>query len=154
MDTGLDENKTELGVCQGNKKKSSIWQFARDIKRPQRTLVVPVALEVLSDGDSLLDQVVKIFRNGRGESVGLEDPENLVSSNALDLGNSVGIPEDNTDLRWGETLTGELEDVVGDLVGGQFQPTGSRSLVGQSRPGDTFVGVVHSSHFELELSKR
>ena len=45
VDTGLDENHAELGV-----------------------LVTAVALEVLADGDGLLDEVVEVLGDGRGEA--------------------------------------------------------------------------------------
>ena len=45
MDTGLDQDQTELGV-----------------------LVFPVDLEVLANSNSLLHEVPKVFRNGRSES--------------------------------------------------------------------------------------
>lgn len=45
MDTGLDENETELGV-----------------------LVLAVALKVLADGNSLLDEVVQILGELGGEA--------------------------------------------------------------------------------------
>jgi len=57
----------------------------------------------------------------------------------------VRIPKDDTDLRGGQTLPGELEDVVADLLRGGLEPRGSGSLVGQSRGGDTFSGGVHST---------
>jgi hypothetical protein len=50
VDTRLDQNQAELGV-----------------------LVVTVALEVLADGDGLLDEVVQVLRELGSESVGLED---------------------------------------------------------------------------------
>lgn len=45
VDTGLDENETELAI-----------------------LVLAVALKVLADGDSLLDEEVKVLRDLRGEA--------------------------------------------------------------------------------------
>lgn len=45
MDTGLDENETELAI-----------------------LVLAVALKVLADGDGLLDEEVKVLRDLRGEA--------------------------------------------------------------------------------------
>lgn len=68
-------------------------------------------------------------------TVGLEDTEDLVSGHALDLGNTVGITEDDTDLGRGETLAGELEDVVRDLIGGDLEPAGRGALVGERRSG-------------------
>lgn len=75
VNSALNENETELGV-----------------------LVLSVALQVLSDGDSLLDQHVEILRDGRSESGLLEDSDNLVTSDTLDLSHTVGITENDTDL--------------------------------------------------------
>lgn len=70
MDTGLDENETELCVS-----------------------ILAVPLQVLADGNGLLDQVVQVLWDLWGETVGLEDTENLVTSDVLDLGNTVLVPE-------------------------------------------------------------
>jgi hypothetical protein len=51
-------------------------------------------------------------------TVGLEDSENLVSGNALDLGDTVRVTENDTDLGWGKTSSGKLEDLVGNLLWG------------------------------------
>lgn len=44
------------------------------------------------------------------------------TSNHLDLGNSVRISEDDTDLRWSSTLLRKLADLVNDLLGGGLEP--------------------------------
>lgn len=75
VDTGFDQNQTELGV-----------------------LVLAVALKMLAHGDSLLDEHVKILRDGRGEAVLLKDTKDLAASDRLDLGNAVLISQDDTDL--------------------------------------------------------
>jgi hypothetical protein len=89
VDTGLDQNEAELGV-----------------------LVAPVALEVLADGDGLLDEAVEVLRELRGEAVLLEETEDLGAGDRLDLRDAVGITEDHADLGRGEALLGELADVV------------------------------------------
>jgi len=104
VDTRLDENQSELGV-----------------------LVLSVSLKMLADSDGLLDQHVQILRDLWGEAVGFEDSENLVTSNHLNLGDTVRISEDDTDLRWSSTLLCELADLVDDLLGGGLQPRRSSS---------------------------
>jgi len=99
VDTGLDENETELGV-----------------------LVLSVALEMLADSNGLLDQHVEILWDFWCEAIGLEDSKNLVTSNHLDLGNTVRISQDDTDLRWSSTLLRKLADLVNDLLGGSLEP--------------------------------
>jgi hypothetical protein len=38
----------------------------------------------------------------------------------------VGVTEDNTDLRGGRTLTGKLDDLLDDLIGGSLEPIRGR----------------------------
>ena len=99
MDLALDQNKTELAI-----------------------LVLPVLLKMLADVDCLLDELVQILRKIGAESVGLEDTDDFVSSHVLGLGNSVGITEDDANLRGGQTLLGELADLVDNLSGGGLEP--------------------------------
>jgi len=53
---------------------------------------------MLPDVDSLLDEVVKILGNFGGETVLLQDSEDLASGDALNLRDSVVVSEDDTDL--------------------------------------------------------
>jgi hypothetical protein len=55
-------------------------------------------------------------------TVSLQDPEDLVSGNEFDLGDTVRVSEDDTDLRRRKTSPGELEDLVRDLLGGGLGP--------------------------------
>jgi len=55
MNSGFSLNKSEFGVG-----------------------VLSVSLQVLSDGNSLLDQMVEIFRDLWGQTVHLQDAEDLV----------------------------------------------------------------------------
>lgn len=87
VDTGFDQNQAELGV-----------------------LVVAVALQVLADRNSLLDQVVEILRNLGGETLLLQDTEDLLTSDGLDLTNTMSITENDTNLRGRQTLTREIDD--------------------------------------------
>lgn len=67
----------------------------------------------------------------------LQDAEHALASHRADLGNSVGVTEDDTNLGGGQTLLGELANVVSDLLGGGLQPGRGSPLVGEDRPGDT-----------------
>lgn len=51
----------------------------------------------------------------------------------LDLGDSVGITQDDTNLGRGGALLGQLADLVDDLVGGGLEPRGGAAAVGDSR---------------------
>ena len=114
VDTGLDKNEAELGVH-----------------------VLAVALKVLADGNGLLDEVVKVLRDLRSKTLRLEDTEDLVTGDETDLGNTLRVTELNTDLRGGHTLTGELDNLLDNLLGGGLEPRGGSAAVGQSRSGDT-----------------
>ena len=77
MDLGLDENEAELGV-----------------------LVFAAPLQVLADGDGFLDEEVDVLWKVGGKSLPLEDTQDFVASHEADLGNTVGIPQDHTNLKW------------------------------------------------------
>ena len=75
------------------------WTSANSIQRNTGTFVrevAPVPVKVLPDGDGLLDKVIQILRDGRGEALGLQDTKDLVAGDETDLGNSVRIPQDDT----------------------------------------------------------
>ena len=76
MDSALDQDKSELTI-----------------------LVLAVFLQVLSHIDCLLDEVVEVLREFWGQSILLQDSEDLIASDTFDLRNSIVISEDNTDLR-------------------------------------------------------
>lgn len=99
MNSALHENEAELGV-----------------------LVLTIALEVLSDGDSLLDQVVEVLGEGRCETALLQDSEDLVTGDPSDLGNAVPISEHDTDLRGSHALLCQLANVIDHIISGQLQP--------------------------------
>jgi hypothetical protein len=97
VDPRFDQNQSELGV-----------------------LILAVAIQMLTDLNSLLDKHVKILGDLGGKSIGLEDANNLLSSDRLDLGNTIGIPEDDTNLRRGQTLLSELAHMFLDVGGRDF----------------------------------
>jgi len=72
VDPGLDQNQTELAV-----------------------LVLAVALQVLADGDGLLDHVVQILGNVGLQTHRLHDAQDLVSVDETHLGNSVRVTQDD-----------------------------------------------------------
>lgn len=127
MDSRLDENETEL-----------------------RVLVSSVLLHVLSDGDSLLDQVVQVLWEGWGEALGLEDSKDLGAGQRVDGSNTLGVTQTNTNLGRGEALLGELVDLVLDVVRcvQVLQPTWGRPHVWLGRLGDTVSRCMHTTHGE------
>ena len=122
VDAGFDENQAELGV-----------------------LVLVVALQMLADVHGLLDEAVQVLGQLRGEAVLLEETQHLVASHGLDLADSMGITQDNTDLRGGKALASKLADSLLDTVGLNAQPAGGGALVGQSAGRDTLPVGVHAA---------
>lgn len=116
VDSRLDQNKSELGV-----------------------LVLSVSLQVLSDGDSLLDQAVQVLGELRGQTVRLEDSQDLVAGDDLSLRNTVSVSQDNTNLRGSHTLSGVLDDLLNNLVRGELEPSRSVSGVRNGRRGNTLA---------------
>lgn len=70
------------------------------------------------------------------------------TSDNLDLGNTVGVTEDDTNLRGSSTLTGELADLLDDLLGGNLQPGGSGARVGEGAGRHALTLAVKSTHFD------
>lgn len=102
-------------------------------------------------------------------TVGLQDTEDLVTywtnvstqffhlavpshrkvsrtSNNIDLGNAVAVTEDNTDLRRGGTLLGQLADVVDNLVGGGLEPGRGSAGVGDGGGRNALALGVKATH--------
>jgi len=126
VDTALDKNQTELGV-----------------------LILTVALQMLTHLNSLLDKHVQILGDFRGKTVGLEDTHNLLSGDRVNLGDTVGVTEDDTDLGGGKTLLGELTDVLLNVGGRNLAPTGGSAFVRFGTLRDTLSWCVHASHLAV-----
>jgi len=124
VDTGLDENEAELGI-----------------------LVLTVALKMLADRDGLLDQHVKVLWELRGEGILFQDTKDLVTSDNLHLRDTVRISEQDTYLRGSGTLTGELADLVDNLVGGGLEPAWGGPRVGDGGRRDSLSIRVKATHF-------
>ena len=116
MDSRFDQNQSEL-----------------------RVLVLSVSFQVLSDRDSLLDQEVQVFWDFWSQTVGLQDSQDLVTSDNLGLGNTVSISQDNTDLGRSQTLSGVLDDLFNNFVSGELEPSWSVSRVWNGGGGDTLT---------------
>lgn len=103
-------------------------------------------------------------------TVGLQDTEDLVTyftmsepdfpyfaleyllsqgfhtSDKLDLGDTVAVTEDNTNLRRGGTLLGQLADVVDNLVGGGLEPGRGSAGVGDGGGRNALALGVKATH--------
>jgi hypothetical protein len=121
----LDENEVELGV-----------------------LVLAILLEMLAHGDSLLDEMVEILGDFRGETLELENAKDLVASNALDLRNTHGVTKSDTNLRRSHTLLGEFGDLLNHIITLDLDPRGSLTLIGQSTAAHTLTLTIHAAHAE------
>lgn len=70
------------------------------------------------------------------------------TSNNLDLGDSVGVTQDDTDLGRGGTLLGQLADLVDDLLGGGLDPRGGAAAVGDGRGRYSLSVGVKTTHLD------
>jgi hypothetical protein len=60
---------------------------------------------------------LKLVRDRRCvRTLGLEDTENLVTGDETNLRNAVRVTESYADLRRGQALAGELDDLLNDLI--------------------------------------
>jgi hypothetical protein len=109
---------------------------------------------MLTDLNSLLDKHVQILGDFRGKTVGLEDTHNLLSSDRANLGDSVRITEDDTNLGGGKTLLGELADVLLNVGGRNLAPTGGSAFVRAGTLGDTLSWCVHASHLAVNTKSK
>lgn len=79
-------------------------------------------------------------------TVSLKNAQNLATGYKLDLADAVRVTEDDTDLRRGKTLLGELADHVRHLRGRRLQPRGGSALEGLGRARDTLARSMHATH--------
>lgn len=75
MDSAFNQNQAELGI-----------------------FILSVSLKMFANSNSFLDQVIKILWKVWGQSLGFKDSQNFVASNKSNLGNTMGIPQDHTNL--------------------------------------------------------
>lgn len=68
------------------------------------------------------------------------------TSDNLDLGNAVRVSENDTNLRRSGTLSGELGDLLNDLVGGGLQPRRGSAGVGDRGGRNALSVAVKSTH--------
>lgn len=99
VDARLNENKSELGI-----------------------LVLSELFQMLSDCDRLLDQVVEVLGDLGGETVFLEDSQNLGAGDTLNLGDAMGVTESDTDLGGAGSLLGQFDNLLNDVVTADLDP--------------------------------
>ena len=123
VDTGLHKNESEFAI-----------------------LVLPEDAKMLSNGHSLLHELVQVLGDGRGQAVLLEDAQDLAAGHRLDLSDALAITKDDTNLGRGKTLLGELANAVLNIGGGLLHPRSRGALVGDGTLRDTLSRCVHASH--------
>ena len=69
----------------------------------------------------------------------LQDTQNLRPGHGLDLGDTVAITKDNTDLRGGHALLREFDDVGLHLLGTGLAPRGRSAAVRKCGAGNTLA---------------
>ena len=68
-------------------------------------------LDVLSNVNSFLDKMVKIFWDGSGGTSNLQDSKNLGASDTLNLWDTILISKNNTNLRWSLSSLGHFDNL-------------------------------------------
>mgnify|MGYP006901814107 CR=1 FL=1 len=104
-------------------------------------LIFSILFKMLSDGDGLLDHIVKIFWDFGcaayiyKNTILFQNSEDFFSSDESNLGDTVLISQKDTDLRRGQTsyycitFLGKLDDNVSHGARGQSHPFRSFTLV-------------------------
>lgn len=123
MDPALDEDEPELGV---------------DVR--------PVPLEVLPDGDGLLDEEVEVLGHLGGQPARLEQAHDLGARDGVGERDAVGVAEQRADLRRHLALLGGAHDELLHLRRGGLDPGRGLPLVGEHRGRHALAVAVHASH--------
>jgi len=126
MNSRLDQNQTKLWIT-----------------------VLPVSLEMLANGDSLLDEEVEILWDVRRESLGLEDAQDLVTRHKADLGDTMRVTQNDTNLRWCQALLGQLVNLLLYIIRSQLQPSWDASSVRQWRLRNTLSAKQWSQNIKI-----
>jgi hypothetical protein len=88
-----------------------------DQNQPEfRVLVLAIRLEMLAYGNSLLDQMPEVLRDGRCKAIRLEDAENFVARDKAHLGDTMRVTKCDTNLGRREALACELNNVLDDVL--------------------------------------
>jgi hypothetical protein len=102
---------------------------------------------MLSDVDSLFNQVVAVLWELWGESILFQDSQDFVTSDTPNLWDTGSILKHYTNLRWGLSFSCHFEDLISDIACRNLYPAWWSSSVWQAPSGDTLTLSMHSSHF-------
>lgn len=114
----------------------SCWDVSRTVRLEDSENLVPCSTQV-----SLIQSPERPTNPSRQEP----------TSNNLDLGDTMGITKDDTNLRGGGTLPGKLADLLVNLLGSSLRPGGSSARVGDGGGRNALAIAVKSTHFESRL---
>lgn len=70
----------------------------------------------------------------------------ILTSDDLNLSDTMAVSEDDTDLRWSSTLSCKFADVVDHGLGGALEPGRNGSRVWDGRGADTLSLAVKTTH--------
>merc|ERR1719386_639522 len=79
-----------------------------------RILILAIAIEMLANRHSLLDEMIEIFGDIRRKTIFLQDPQDLNSSDCMHLWNSEAVSQGHTYLRGSKALLCKFANVVSD----------------------------------------
>ena len=108
--------------------------------------IVPRSLKVLSDIDSLLDQKVQFLWELWSESICPQNPLHLVSSDRLDLTDTVPVAKKRANLRWPDALFRVIADELDAVLSAEMQPVRCSPTIRSRRGGNSFAWGVETSH--------
>merc|ERR1719499_1217358 len=115
-------------------------------KAELRILVLPVLVQVLPDGDCLLDEEVKVLWEVRGKTIGLEDAQDLAACDVTHEWDAETVAQGHADLRRGEALLCQFADVVADVLRLHLHPCRGLASVRDCRRRDTLAFAIHAPH--------
>ena len=128
VNSGFNENQSELAI-----------------------FICTELLNMFANVYSLLDQVIKIFRNWRSNAVDLQNSKDLWSCYSFNLGDTILISKGNTDLRRSWTTFCHLDNLLNEIVCWDLDPTWRSLSVRKTSARDTFTTWMHSAHFDFLL---
>lgn len=110
--------------------------------------VFSVLLHMFSNSQCSFDHAIQVFRNFRGTSVFLQNSQYFSSSEEPDLRNTMLVSQQDTDLRWSQSLLSQLDDQFSDGLTIHGDPLGCFPFVRECWTTNTFSFYchLHSSH--------
>ena len=124
VDSWLNQNESEFSVSVGS-------EF----------------LNMLSYIDGFFDKMIEIFWEVWSNSGYFQNSEDLLTSDMVDLRNTILISENNTDLRWWWPSLGHSCDLLGQVSCWDLSPTWWCFSVWKTSAGNTLSLGVHSTHW-------